>query len=264
MYGIRGVLYLVGAITLCACSASDDSNDHDIDMSFRDGDGSVLAPGGRPSGGTWINNGLYAPDLGGVDPAHPLTGMGLSDALGLLADPAKLGIAEYLVECALPPGSTVTKEVDGETIELHGLVGLTPEWEDGDCDEDCQQWISACMLARTNVAELTVQIWIQGDHPVLGEGVPEGALFEAGFYGNLFADPDAQYYCEGSKEGIVAAKREGRTCTSNDGQACGFTTFSQCSERTRCDEVGSDGNVPANCRAKGPETFRTIATYIVP
>jgi hypothetical protein len=120
------------------------------------------------------------------------------------------------------------------------------------------------MIARTNVTEQTVQIWIKGDHPAIGGEVPEGALFEAGFYGNIFADPEAQYYCKGSSQGIVAAKREGRTCTSGNGQACGFTKYDKCFKHDRCQDSGVDGEVPANCEADGPETYHTIATYIVP
>ena len=265
MDNVRGIFGLVGAMTLCACAMPDDSYDHDDLMVMRDGDGGVLNPGGRPSGGGWIGNGLEVPELGGVDPAFPLTSAaGLSDDIGLLADSDLHGTAEYLVECALPYDTSVTKQVDGETVVLSGLLGLAPEWETGECDEDCQEWISACLLARTNVTGTSVHVWMKADHEAIGWEAPEGALFEAGFYGNLFVDPEAQYYCKGTKEGIVAAKREGRTCTSGGGQACGFTKFNKCSKNTRCDEVGPNEDVPANCRAEGDARYHTIATYVVP
>ena len=249
----------------CACIAPDDSRERDIDIEFREDDEGVLNPGGRPSGGTWLGNGLEEPDLGGVDPAHPLTSpAGLSDAVGMLTEPAQLGTAEYLVECALPLGTSITKTVNGQTLVFEGLLGLAPEWELGDCDEDCQQWVSACLLARTNVTGQTVQIWVAGDHDALGWEAPEGALLEAGFYGNLFAGSDEQYYCKGSNQGVVAAKREGRTCTSGGGKTCGFTKYGKCIAHDRCDAGGPDGDVPTNCRAEGAEAYRTIATYVVP
>ncbi len=215
MNGVRGVLYLVGTIALCACGRADDSYRYDDEMELRSDDGGVLNPGGRPSGGGWLGNGLEDPDLGGVDPAFSLSSSaGLSDAAGLLLDPDLMGTAEYLVECALPYGTSITKTVEGQTVVLDGLLGLAPEWETGECDEDCQEWVSACLLARTNVSGQVVRIWMKADHEAVGWEAPAGALFEAAFYGNLFDDPEAQYYCKGSSEGLVAAQREGRTCTS--------------------------------------------------
>ena len=249
------------AAVLCACAPVDDGDDGD-DFELRDDDGGVLAPSGRPSGGGWIGNGLQSPNVSGVDPAYGLaTAQGMSESVGLLTDGALHGTAEYLVECALPLGASITKSVGGQTLEFHGLLGLAPEWEAGACDEDCQQWVTACLLSRTNVSGQNVTIWIQADHPAVGYGVPDDVVHEASWYGNLFAGPDEQYLCKGSPGAAADAKHEGRTCSQ--GQTCGFTKYGKCNKPSRCTMAGPDGDVPIDCVAEGAATYHTISSYVV-
>lgn len=260
---------LVVATLPCAC------DDATFDAAIiEDDDAAILRDGsGRtetlPSngGGMWINNGLDDPDVSGLDPRASLASdEGLAPDSPLLLDPSRRDTVRYLVECALPSGHAIEKDVEGEPepLPFYGAIGLAPEWETEGCDQDCQEWVSACLLARTNVTGQTVQIWVKGDHEALGWEAPEGALLEAGFYGNLFADPEGQYYCKGTHQGIVAAKREGRTCSSAAGAACDFTKLGKCHKPTRCELVGPDGDVPANCRATDSTTYHTVATYVLP
>jgi hypothetical protein len=258
-------LCLVGslALALCACGLADDGG-YDEELDFRTDDGGVPAPSGRPSGGGWISNGLEDPDVSGVDPAHGLsTAQGMAEDMGLLGDTDLQGTAEYLVECALPLGESITKTVDGQTLELDGLLGLAPQWQDGACDEDCQQWVSACLLARTNVSGQSVTIWIQADHPAIGYGIPEGLVHEASWYGNLFAGSDEQYLCKGEPGGAAQAKHEGRTCSS--GQTCGFTKYGKCNKHDRCTMAGPDDDVPIDCVSDvgSPNpSYHTISSYL--
>lgn len=252
----------LGAV-LCACAPAYDEADGD-DLEFRSDDGGVDASPGRPSGGGWISNGLEDPDLSGVDPAFALsTPLGLAEDVGLLTDAALQGTAEYLVECALPLGESIDKTVGGQTLTFEGLLGLAPQWQYGSCDEDCQQWVTACLLARTNVSGQSVTIWIQSDHPAIGYGIPDDVIHEASWYGNLFAGPDEQYLCKGEPSGPVAAKREGRTCSQ--GQTCGFTKYSHCDKANRCTLAGPDGDVPIDCMpddAWQDPSYHTISTYV--
>jgi hypothetical protein len=261
-----GALCLVGALALapCACGLADDGG-HDEELELRDDDGGVPAPSGRPSGGGWISNGLEDPDVSGIDPAHGLsTVQGMAEDIGLLTDTDLRGTAEYVVECALPLGESITKIVDGQTLELDGLLGLAPQWQDGACDESCQQWVSACLLARTNVSGQNVTIWIQADHPAIGYGVPDGLIHEASWYGNLFAGSEEQYLCKGAPTGPVAAKRDGRTCSL--GQQCGFTMYPHCDVGDRCTMAGPDDDVPVGCTAGNPPQQgpgqHTISSYV--
>jgi hypothetical protein len=247
------------AAVLCACAPVDHGDDENLE--FRSGDG-VLAPSGRPSEGGWLSNGLESPQVSGINPAYGLaTPQGMAEDLGLLTDPLRLGTAEYLVECALPAGESITKLVDGQPLELHGLLGLAPEWADDACNEECQQWVTACLLARTNVSGQTVMIWIQAEHPAIGYDAPGGLVHEASWFGNLFAGPGEQYLCKGAASGPAAALREGRTCTL--GQGCGFTKYSTCG-KGRCTMAGPGGNVPATCKPDGAGAgpYPAISSYV--
>lgn len=248
------------AAVLCACTPADDGELDD--MEFRSDDGGVLAPSGRPGGGGWLGNGLESPNVSGVDPAYGLeTPQGMSESLGLLTDESLRGTAEYIVECALPLGESITKTIGSETLVFEGLLGLAPEWADGACDEDCQEWVSACLLSRTNVSGQAVTIWIQADHPAIGYGTPEDLVHEASWYGNLFTGPEAQYLCKGEPGAAAKAKHEGRTCSQ--GQTCGFTKYGKCSQHARCTLAGPDGDVPIDCKADGAATWHTISSYLV-
>lgn len=267
MNDLRGMLCLVGAMALGACGTGDDSY-YEGDLEFRTSDGGVYNPDGRPGGSGWLGNGLEDPDVSGVDPAYSLgSAAGLSDSSGLLTDPDLRGTAEYLVECALPYGTSITKVVDGETIVLDGLLGLAPEWETGECDQDCQEWVSACLLARTNDSGQTVKIWVKGEHEALGWEAPSNAVFEGAFYGNLFVDPEGQYLCKGSALAVVEARRVGRTCSMGSGADCDFTAYTNCTTHARCSLGGPNQDVPTNCKAGQQATsvpYHSIATYVVP
>jgi hypothetical protein len=215
-------------------------------------------------GGGFINNGLEDPMICGLDPAFALDS---EDGL----DPAKLdtasrrATARYAIECALPLGESVTKVIGGEAVEFHGALGLAPEWQDGECEVDCQEWVSACLLARTNVSGQTVGLWLNADHPAIGFGSnPSYPNYEASFFGNLFADDDTGYLCVGSDSGSVNAQLDGRTCSS--GAYCGFTAYTDCEVAERCELVETDmGPAAIDCQPGAVPSgvgMRTISTYV--
>ena len=240
-------------MALCACGTPDEYDDQ---LEFRD---TFVQPG---SGG-WLGNGLEDPDVSGVDPSYSLSSAeGLSSSSGWLLGSETLKTARYMVECALPANQSISKTVNGQTIVLSGLLGLAPEWKTHECDQDCQEWVSACLLARTNVSGETVQIYVAGDHEALGSTPPADTVLEAAFYGNLFEDPEGKYLCKGSALSVVAARRDGRTCSS--GQGCDFTSYSNCTSFSRCT---MDGTTPGNCKTGSQATsapYHSIATYVVP
>ncbi len=262
------------AVLLGACIAEEPETFDDDDTVMRAGGGGKSATLLRdPEGGVWVNNGLHDPDVSGIDPDHALSSpQGLATDHGLLTDPDRLDTVRYLVECALPEGHVVTKTVDGQLLELEGMLGLAPEWEDDACDEDCQEWVSACLLARTNVGGHTVHVWMRADHPAIGEGTnllyPS---YEASFFGNLFVDPESQHYCQGTVVGPLLAQLHGRTCSNLLGQPCDFTQYSLCELQTRCTYslpavLGLGlADSPKNCKAgplPGSPAYHTINTYV--
>lgn len=240
---------------LCACGVPDE---FDNQLEFRD---TFVQPG---SGG-WLGNGLEDPSVSGVDPSYSLSSPeGLSSNEGWLLDSETLKTARYMVECALPANQSVTKTVNGQTIVLDGLLGLAPEWKDQECDQDCQEWVSACLLARANVSGETVQIWVTGDHEALDWVPPANAVLEGGFYGNLFEDPEGKYLCRGSSQAVVAARREGRTCSTSG--TCHFTKYTNCTSFSRCTMDGPNQDIPGNCKTGSQATsapYHTIASFVV-
>lgn len=221
-------------------------------------------PGGPGGGGIWINNGLSEPSVVGVHPAYPLSSpLGLSEVEGVLTNEDTHIAARYLVECALPLEASIVKTVDGEQLVLEGHLGLAPEWEDGACDGDCQQWISACMLARTNVNSQSLPIALRADHPAIGFDGPNNTVYEASYFGNLFAAPAGKYMCEGSEAAVDTAHLSGRTCSS-DPEGCDFEGYDDCEEEDRCEFVAEDGGVTAvDCVPAGSNTeYHTISVYI--
>ncbi len=205
--------------------------------------------------------------VGGIDVAYALnTSQGMSETGDVLSDPSKRGSAAYIVECALAEGHSITKTVNGEDHVFEGVYGLAPEWENGDCDQDCQEWVTACLLARTNTSGQSVAIWMQSDHPAIGFGLPvEDVAHEASWYGNLFVDEEEQFLCKGAKNGPVAAKRAGRTCSQGSGNQCNLIRYSHCDNASRCTMAGPNGDVPTDCQpydAWQDPTYHTISTYL--
>lgn len=252
------------AIVCLTCAGAcgvDDPQDGE-EFGFRD-DEEVAAKDRPPSG--FINNGLHDPQVGGFDPAHALeTVEGLDGAR--LDDPDRLATAEYVVECALEPEQSVTKLVDGVPVVFAGALGLAPEWQDEPCDQDCQEWVSACVLARTNVSGQTVMLRLKGEHPALGTASsPSHPHYEASFFGNLFAGPDQEHMCPGLVVGPLLAQLGGRTCSNVLGGYCEFTTYAACDLTERCEFVGGLEPTAIDCRAgtlpDGPP-LRTISTYV--
>lgn len=209
--------------------------------------------GGGRTGGDWIINGLAEPSVSGVSPVYPLDSpQGLGSAGWLVeGDPAGETLIRYLVECALDEGESVTVVRPGDTgdepLEFPGRLGLAPEWKTSPCNETCQQWVSACLLARTNESGAEVLLFVQGEHSSLGFGVhPEFTLYEGTFFGNVFTDPASMYACQGQPAAVAAAEQQGRTCTQSQ-EECGFTTFSNCVVGASC-EVGPSGVATEDCQ----------------
>ena len=226
----------------------------------------------RPPGGTgFVNNGLHDPQVGGFDPAAPLDGTGLDGSV--LDDPDRLATAQYVVECALPEGSEVTKLVDGDLVTFEGQLGLAPEWEDDACDQDCQEWVTACVLARTNVSGQTVALQLKGDHAALDGNLDLAyPIYEASFFGNLFVSQSKQYMCPGPLVGPLLAQLEGRTCSATLGGYCDMTEYAACTLlpllNPRCQDDLLGGllePVLSECRPGTTPTgsgMRTISSYV--
>ncbi len=238
-----------------ACGSFEDDEFESLEMRELALGGTVVEPSSRSGedggrlGGDWIINGLSEPSVSGVDPSFALEspqGLGVDGWLGD-GDLDGEDVIRYMVECALPSGDTV--EVLDPSGELHlfdGGLGLAPEWKTQPCNTECQQWVSACLLARTNEDGTEVSIFVQGDHPALGFGLaPQFPHYEATFFGNVFSDPESMHACRGDVLGVQKAAQQGRTCALAS-EECGFTTYADCVANAGCG-VGPTG-LPTACQ----------------
>lgn len=108
----------------------------------------------------------------------------------------------------------------GTAMPFNGEVGLAPEWETGSCNTQCQEYVSACMMAHVNTAGLHIPLWLTAAQPNVGWGQsPDYPLQESSFFGNIFVNPPQAYYCDGdgfsTTQGSVAAGRINASETSN-------------------------------------------------
>lgn len=135
--------------------------------------------------------------------AAALTANGWADVLA--GDDDAQVLFKYIYECAAPPGVTLTLADPGAGsgspgsggLSFTGQIGVAPQWLDGQCDADCEQWISACVIARINGLGVTVPISLRGANPALALDDVERSQFhfeELAAFGNIFDyDPATGY-----------------------------------------------------------------------
>jgi hypothetical protein len=164
-----------------------------------------------------------------------------SVSLNGLDDPSNRKVWEYVVGCALPAGQSVTVSSQGVSYTWNGQLGLAPQWSHGPCDESCQEWVSACVLARVDYAGVARQISLRGDKPGLATSAAERATYydrEATYYGNIFSIPQRFYAC------LSPGKTEIPRVCGPSVASCGFDVVGSCDDV--CGRPRSDGSFP-NC-----------------
>jgi hypothetical protein len=158
-------------------------------------------------------NGLTSTNgLGTVNGLSTTNGLGTVNGLtstnGLMTTAPGRTTVEYLVRCALPAGTSITKrDQNGATYSFAGELGLAPGWQNGACDLDCQETISACMLAHINTAGVHIPLWVVALNPSVGWSLSSQYPNQEGsFFGNIFlpgahGTPNgkiAAFYCDGT------------------------------------------------------------------
>jgi hypothetical protein len=103
-------------------------------------------------------------------------------------------IITYLVKCALGSDQTIVKG----TYSFTGALGLARQYKDGACDTDCQEIVSACMMAHVNTSGAHYPIWIVGPDAEGWGRTNSKPFIESAFFGNLFLSTGIKaYYCNG-------------------------------------------------------------------
>jgi hypothetical protein len=213
------------------------------------GNGLGLVNGLGLANGLNLNNGLSL-----TNGLALTNGLGLSNGVALVDSEEGRELLRYTVECALPPDTSVTiADSEGTEHTFDGLVGLAPEWETEACEEECQEWVSACLFARSNAYGESVMIELVADHPAIGMDITlphqEGA-----FFGNLDGPGPRLFSCWGAD--VDQAVAQDRVCAT-DTKDCIIEAVGPCDEV--CEEA--DGAF-FECRAKGHTYENVITTYV--
>ena len=217
---------VIGGALLTGCLPSETGDAHGtaVEMALDSTNGLVEInglSGNGLSGNGLSGNGLSGNGLSG----NGLSGNGLSgnglvmnalNASGLTASTYLMNSASgrstvsYLVRCALAATRSITKQdLTGASYTFPGEIGVAPEWEAGTCGSDCQQQVSACMLAHVNTSGQHIMLWLDGDSPAIGWGQDSGYPYQEGsFFGNIFTSPPTAFYCNGKDfdQGVVPGR----------------------------------------------------------
>ena len=174
---------------------------------------------------------------------------GLSGSNGLITTTEGRNTISYIVRCALPAGHSITKTYNGTTYTFAGSLGVGAGWENGACDTNCQQMVSACVMAHVNTTGRHIGIYL--DSPVvLGLGRSNKyPMQEGAFFGNIFVSPPQAYYCNGYDwdRGPVAGRIGANT--SGSPYKNPFSGAGLC--QNNCSVVGYNGEAFANCAGYG-------------
>jgi len=180
---------------------------------------------------------------------------------------------KYTARCALradqeleaPVGST------GEKLKFKGLLGLAPEWREGQCDGACQEKVSSCLAALTNQTGDHVQVSMLSAAPSLATmSANDNDLAypfqEGAFFGNVFSGE--AYVCRGRD--AEKGEQLKRFCALAPGLCSGLAKFSGAGPCEQSCEMSctplSDGTsrcAAVSCRdPKGRVWNHPITTYM--
>ena len=179
----------------------------------------------------------------------------------LLDTPDGREVFSFVVSCAFKEGEVlVVNHPTLGTLNFIGEVGLAPRWESHAMSSSDQRWVSACLLARVNNNDVTVQVSLRGPDDALDTTASERAdwsLEEGAFFGDVFQPDDKpleMYACRGSAQasGPETGDMDARDCTEPDPMRpgltlCGMTFAGDCTDfappanKYACESRTADG-----------------------
>lgn len=157
-------------------------------------------------------------------------------------------LLKVVVECALhgeytSPGATPNETVIVPAAEVkdgqdtyrgaprvyRGRHGLAPAWETRALTGNEQEFVSACIMARTNYYGADVAILMQGSDPVAyDEELRQVYTYaESTVWGNVFAQPRSLHICHNPANGFCLDAGF-RVCDEASANSCGFENHGNC------------------------------------
>ncbi len=190
-----------------------------------------------------------------VTAPHAATPAAVSPRLIALADPnlastaAKRQQLTYLVRCALSEDITLYADHGTERFTFQGRMGLAPRWLSEAMTLSEERWVSACLLAHVNYWGKHVMVSMRATPPPVSaleasdDEQQDFAIFEGGFFGNLFAPTPVAYTCRGDRTPAQAEDPifQDRVCTQETGATtadgkpityCRFLATGRCEDAT--------------------------------
>lgn len=136
---------------------------------------------------------------------------------------------KYTARCALRPDQELEAPVgpSGRRPKFKGVLGLAPQWRDGQCDATCQERVSSCLAALTNQTGKHVQLSLLSEAASMPASMrPDrndvAYPFQEGvFFGNVFEGN--AYVCRGRDADKGAQVK--RFCAADPGLCSGMATF---------------------------------------
>lgn len=202
-----------------------------------------------------------------------LVGSGMQEALGStymrlqLHAPTAVRAMKYVAGCALNAQQSVTTSdaITGAPITFQGELGLCPDWLSGAPSPECRERVSACVLARVNMAGVRVPIslhgtGVSGDGTYLPEPVLKSKSAVAGnnacatpTYGterNCGWWPVGAGTCSPGESVTIGAGANVANCASPLGGASGDTMLRVCKDIYSCDTTTPASDAPYSGRLK--------------
>ncbi|MBX3160747.1 MAG: hypothetical protein KF773_32575 [Deltaproteobacteria bacterium] len=219
-----------------------------------------------------LPNRLVANRLG----TNSLTNAMLS-APELLATPGGREVLTYVISCALEPRAQLVLQDRGTRYTFEGGLGLAPAWRFHVPTQAERRWVTACVLARTNLFGAAVPLSLRGANPALQPALlePAGyALVEGAFYGDLFApDGPKLFACDALVRDLDLglSTQDLRACVMSDASGqdgattrCGFTYAGRCSVADLAPAPACTSLLPAHrgCRGGGDRYDEVITVYL--
>ena len=181
-----------------------------------------------------------------------------------LKDPMAREFLKYVVSCALPDDEVIKMTIDGQSYSFPGSLGMEPQWGErgGSCDESCQRWITACVLARVDFLGVERPISVRGLNQGLkttGKEAKDFPVREATYFGNVFAPGKPLYAC--LTPGMTT---DVRVC-GDSMASCPMKVVGSCADACAYEgQFGQFDLCSTSGKALHPETYLESVTVFLP